>query len=304
MENYVCPKGKSGRIDKILSDSFPEVSRSLIKKAIEEGRVLTIGKERLLPKSKIEEGDRFLVDLSRPDAASHLPYEFPLDIIFEDESIIVINKQSGMVTHPGDGTGGDTLVHALLHHLTDCCPVGAPDRPGIVHRLDKDTSGAIVIAKTEKAYHHLVAQFTERKVSKKYLALIHGNIKGEKGVFDSSIGRHPKVRVKMCVSSTGKKALTEWYIYKRFPPYFSLVCCKILTGRTHQIRVHFSDAHHPLVGDSTYGGKKTVDSYSFDRVMLHARELSLIHPVTNQRMTWEAAIPHDFSKKIDDIEAR
>ena len=209
-----APKVSQGELIKSSPTLFPRSVVPLLRKPLKKEEYLPLAKKDCSLSQKLKK-DRFLIDLSRPEAASHLPYEFPLDVIFEDESIIVINKQSGMVTHPGDGTGGDTLVHALLHHLTDCCPVGAPDRPGIVHRLDKDTSGAIVIAKTEKAYHHLVAQFTERKVSKKYLALIHGNIKGEKGVFDSSIGRHPKVRVKMCVSSTGKKALTEWYIYKK-----------------------------------------------------------------------------------------
>ena len=290
-----------GRVDKVLAESFPEISRSLIQKAIEEGRVSRVNGERLEPKTKLLCGDELMIDLSRPSVQMHAPFEYKLNILYEDDFIIVINKPSGMVTHPGDGTGPDTLVHALMHHLDILCPVGAPDRPGIVHRLDKDTSGVIVVAKTEKAYHHLVDQFAERKVGKEYLALVHGSLSLDSGQFTGPIGRHPKVRVKMCVSETGKKALTTWKVATRFSNDFTLVSCTILTGRTHQIRVHFSDANHPLAGDPTYGGNRKNQTHVFPRVMLHACKLKLLHPIEGVKMKWEAPFPKDFTEPIEQL---
>ena len=298
---FICPEGKMGRVDKVLAESFPEISRSLIQKAIEEGRVSRVDGELLEPKTKLMCGDELMIDLSRPSVQMHAPFEYQLNILYEDDFIIVINKPSGMVTHPGDGTGPNTLVHALMHHLDILCPVGAPDRPGIVHRLDKDTSGVIVVAKTEKAYRNLVSQFSERKVGKEYLALVHGSLSLDSGEFIGPIGRHPKVRVKMCVSANGKKAVTNWKVATRFSNDFTLVSCTILTGRTHQIRVHFSDANHPLAGDSTYGGNRKNQTHVFPRVMLHACKLQLLHPIKGIEMKWEAPIPEDFTELIEKL---
>ena len=298
-EIFVCPHGQEGRVDKILAEHFPEVSRNLVKKALESGLVTTKDGARLEPKSKIYPGDQLLVDLQRPEVQPLVPYDYPLSVLFEDESILVVNKPAGMVTHPGDGTGEDTLVHAMIHHSSDICPVGSPNRPGIVHRLDKDTSGAIAIAKTEQAYHALVAQFTERLVDKQYLALVCGKMKNVKGEFTGSIARHPKVRVKMAVSDHGKPAITQWQTLGNFGNDFTLVKCKILTGRTHQIRVHFSNANHPLVGDATYGSRKMETKESFPRLLLHAWKLSLVHPLAKETMNWTAEIPHDFQDVIN-----
>ena len=298
-EIFVCPHGQDGRVDKILAEHFPEVSRNLVKKALENGLVTTKDGARLEPKSKIHPGDQLLVDLQRPEVQPLIPYDYPLSVLFEDESILVVNKPAGMVTHPGDGTGEDTLVHAMIHHSSDICPVGSPNRPGIVHRLDKDTSGAIAIAKTEQAYHALVAQFTERLVDKQYLALVCGKMKNVKGEFTGSIARHPKVRVKMAVSDHGKPAITQWQALGNFGNDFTLVKCKILTGRTHQIRVHFSNANHPLVGDATYGSRKMETKESFPRLLLHAWKLSLVHPLAKETMNWTAEIPHDFQDVIN-----
>lgn len=300
-DRFICPEGKEGRVDKILAESFPEISRSLIQKAIEEGRVSRANGKLLEPKTKLLGGDQLIINLRRPSVQMHAPFSCLLNILYEDDFIIVIDKPSGMVTHPGDGTGPDTLVHALMHHLDILCPVGAPDRPGIVHRLDKDTSGVIVVAKTEKAYHNLVSQFSERQVGKEYLALVHGSLSLDTGEFIGSIGRHPKVRVKMCVSESGKKAVTQWKVVNRFSKDFTLVSCKILTGRTHQIRVHFSDANHPLAGDCTYGGKRRNQSLLFSRVMLHACKLQLLHPIEGTEMKWEAPLPKDFTGPIDQL---
>ena len=298
---FICPDGSQGRVDKVLSELFPEVSRNLIRKALEAGRVTRIDGGLLEPKSKIHQGDELLVDLSRPKVEPLKPYDYPLEVLFEDESILVINKPTGMVTHPGDGTGEDTLIHAIIHYTSDICPVGAPDRPGIVHRLDKDTSGVMVIAKTEQAYHELVSQFAERKVDKHYIALVCGDMQGPEGEFNGPITRHPKVRVKMTVSASGKPAITKWQTLCNYGQDFTLVKCKILTGRTHQIRVHFSDARYPLVGDATYGSKKMEKKELFPRLMLHARELGLKHPVTQKEMVWKAPLPNDFQAVIKQL---
>ncbi|MDG1138726.1 MAG: RluA family pseudouridine synthase [Opitutales bacterium] len=298
---FICPEGVQGRVDKVLSELFPEVSRSLIRKAIEGGRVTRFEGGVLEPKSKIYHGDKLFIDVSRPKVEPLKPYDYPLNVLFEDESILVVNKPTSMVTHPGDGTGEDTLIHALIHHTADICPVGAPNRPGIVHRLDKDTSGAIVIAKTEQAYHALVSQFSERKVNKQYMALLCGHIHESEGEFRGSIARHPKVRVKMTVSEAGKSAITRWQTLCNYGQDFTLVTCKILTGRTHQIRVHFSDAHYPIVGDATYGSKRMEKKELFPRLMLHAIELGLKHPVTQQAMVWKAPLPDDFQGVINQL---
>ena len=303
-EIFICPDGQHGRVDKILAEHFSEVSRNLVKKALESGLVTTKDGARLEPKSKIHPGDQLLVDLQRPEVQTLVPYDYPLTVLFEDESILVVHKPAGMVTHPGDGTGEDTLVHAIMHHTSDICPVGAPNRPGIVHRLDKDTSGVIAIAKTEQAYHALVAQFSDRLVHKQYIALVCGKMEKVKGEFTGPISRHPKVRVKMTVSDSGKPAITQWQALENFGNDYTLVMCKILTGRTHQIRVHFSNAQHPLVGDATYGSRKMENKESFPRLLLHAWKLSLVHPLTKETMNWTAEIPNDFNNVVNRLALR
>jgi len=294
---FHCPEGIEGRIDKILSDSFSEVSRTHIKRAIEEGRVLRLDGSKVEPKTKIFSGEKFRINLDRSPSTELVPYDYPLNILFEDDSILVVHKDAGMVTHPGDGTGTDTLVHALLFHLGKIfCPVGAPDRPGIVHRLDKETSGVMVVAKTEQAHHHLVSQFSNRKTIKKYRCLVAG-LKKDCGTFNGRIARHPKVRVKMAVVDHGKTALTSWRVIERLSFSFSLVECEIHTGRTHQIRVHFSDSGSPLAGDRTYGFKeKAYPEINFPRIMLHAHILRFTHPKSHEILSFEAPLPDDFEQ--------
>lgn len=294
---FHCPEGIEGRIDKILSDSFSEVSRTHIRRAIEEGRILRIDGSKVEPKTKIFSGEKFRINLDRSASSELVPYNYPLKVLFEDDSILVVHKDSGMVTHPGDGTGADTLVHALLFHLGEnFCPVGSPDRPGIVHRLDKETSGVMVVAKTEQAHHHLVDQFSNRKTKKKYRCLVAG-LKKDSGTFNGPIARHPKIRVKMAVVDHGKTALTTWRIVERLSYSFSLVECEIHTGRTHQIRVHFSDSGSPLAGDKTYGFKeKTYPEINFPRIMLHAHTLRIRHPESQKNISFEAPLPDDFEQ--------
>ncbi|MDA8775059.1 RluA family pseudouridine synthase [Opitutales bacterium] len=295
-EKFICPEGSSERVDKILSQAFPEKSRALIQKAIEKKKVRRVDGSFLESKTKINSGDELIVDLTRDETVSLMPKNIPLEVLYEDDQILVINKASGMVVHPGDGTKDDTLIHSLLYHYPNgLCPVGAPNRPGIVHRLDKETSGVMVIAKTEHAYHFLVEQFAKRKTEKEYRALAHGFFPTVKGKIDQPIGRHPKNRVRMAVVEHGKAALTEWEAMKKYAELFTLLKVKIHTGRTHQIRVHFSHLGHPLAGDLTYGAKK---NESFGRVMLHAHYLSFMHPLKLEKLNFCAELPPDFQHSL------
>ena len=296
-ELFVCPDGEFDRVDKILARSFPEISRSLIKRAIESKKVRKKGGLNLLPKSKVYPGEELIIDLSREETVPLNAKNLPLEVLFEDEDLLVINKTSGMVVHPGDGTKDDTLIHALLHYCPDeLCPIGAPERPGIVHRLDKETSGVMVVAKSEKAYYSLVEQFSQRRTEKEYYALVSGVLPSSVGQIEQPIGRHPKNRVKMAVVSNGKPALTDWKVISRFSEPFSLAQVRIHTGRTHQIRVHFSFLGYPLAGDVNYGAKK---NEAFSRVMLHARCLKFNHPVCGKKLTFSADSPSDFKAGLN-----
>lgn len=301
-ELFVCPDGELDRVDKILARSFPEISRSLIKRAIESKKVKKRGGLNLLPKSKVLPGEELIIDLSREETVPLKARNLPLEIVFEDEDLLVVDKKSGMIVHPGDGTKDDTLIHALLHYCPDeLCPIGAPERPGIVHRLDKETSGVMVVAKTEKAYYSLVEQFSERRTEKEYYALVSGILPSSVGQIDQPIGRHPKNRVKMAVVNNGKPALTDWRVISRFSESFTLAQVRIHTGRTHQIRVHFSFLGYPLAGDINYGAKKNL---AFSRVMLHAYCLKFYHPLSGKKLTFAADLPKDFNSGLNFLSAK
>ena len=222
--------------------------------------------------------------------------DIPLEVIFEDADMIAVVKPVGMVTHPGVGTGDDTLVHALLHHTHgDLASIGAPERPGIVHRLDKETSGLIVVAKTDRSYYGLVEQFSERSMRKIYRALVVGSPDEASGTIKQPVGRHPVQRTRMAVVAHGKFAHTDWGVVERFGGQATLMSCHIHTGRTHQIRVHMQHLGHSLLGDVNYGFKPSkLKGLSVPRVMLHAHTLELSHPVTKKRMELEAPLPQDF----------
>ena len=295
-EVYTCPDGQNGRADKLLAEKYTEFSRGFIKQSIEDGKITRFDGSVIEPKTKLIAGDQLRVCLVRPTMEPLIPYEHDLDVLFEDEHILVINKQAGMVVHPGDGTDGRTLVHALLHHCPDhLSPVGAPLRPGIVHRLDKDTSGVMVVAKTEAAHLSLADQFANRQTSKVYQAIVCGKL-SHSGEFNQPIARHPTVRVKMAVAEKGKRALTRWKTKSVYRDAFSYVECEILTGRTHQIRVHFSSNGYPLAGDLTYGYRERMGGAGlFPRVMLHAWKLRIEHPESQEVKNFFAPLPDDFS---------
>ena len=294
---YVVPAGtKTVRADKIFAAQFDDISRARLQRAFEAGQVsfdgMTIDK-----RFKVKQPGLLRAVLEEPSFdAAPTAVDLPLEVIYEDESIIVVNKAAGMITHPGNGTGDNTLVHALLYHCGEnLSSVGAPDRPGIVHRLDKDTSGLIVVAKNDAAHHKLAEAFSERKTFKRYTALVFGIPKTSRGTIKEPIGRHPVMRTRMAVVHSGKPAHTDWHVEARYGQRATRMSCVIHSGRTHQIRVHMSELRFPLLGDTTYGFKPgRLKDIEIPRVMLHSTELRIQHPERDEWMTFEAPLPADF----------
>jgi 23S rRNA pseudouridine1911/1915/1917 synthase len=301
---YAVPEDmEPGRADKIFAAQFEDVSRVRLQKAFEAGQVrfdgAVIDKRFKISRPGLLRAVLEVPEFDAPPKAN----DIPLDVVFEDESIIVINKAAGMVTHPGSGTGDDTLVHALLHHCSNkLSSVGAPDRPGIVHRLDKETSGLIIVAKSDAAHHKLASAFSGRQTYKRYTALVSGTPRQGKGTIREPIGRHPVVRTRMAVVVNGKPAHTDWEVFERYGDRASCISCRIHTGRTHQIRVHMSALRMPLLGDSTYGFKVSrFKGISIPRVMLHSTELRIQHPLSEELLSFEAPLPRDFRLVMDQL---
>ena len=293
------------RLDIFLAQSDAAISRSHVKCVIEEGDVLVNG---IIPKvsQRLKDGDVIVLTQRPPQEATALPQNIPLDIVYEDAAIIVINKPAGMVVHPAPGNADNTLVNALLFHCHDLSGIGGVLRPGIVHRLDKDTSGLIVAAKSDDAHRHLSAQFEKHEVHKKYLALVWGNTKDKQGEIVKPVGRHTIDRKKMSTNTKrGKEAITFWKVIERFD-VATLLEVEIKTGRTHQIRVHLSDLRYPLIGDAVYGSAANriqnianpalkAQIKAFNRQALHAAYLSFIHPLTGKRVEFNTDMPQDMA---------
>ncbi len=301
---YRVPDAQAGsRADKLFAAAFEDVSRSRLQRAFDAGCVTCEGVV-IDRRFKAVGGGLLRAVLEEPDAEKGpRAIDIPLQIIYEDASLVVVNKAAGMVTHPGSGTDENTLVHALLHHTNNgLSAVGAPDRPGIVHRLDKETTGLIVVAKTDLAHHRLVKAFSERKTGKSYLALVTGVPDRLSGTVVEPIGRHRVHRTRMAVQANGKDAHTDWSVVEHFGSAAALVECRIHTGRTHQIRVHMSHLKHPLLGDSTYGFKANrLKGIEVPRVMLHAAELSFPHPETGEKVSFIAPLPEDFQRMVKEL---
>lgn len=301
---YQVPAGvKSGRADKIFAAQFEDVSRVRLQKAF-DAQLVTFNDEVIDKRFKVNQAGKLRAVLEAPDVGEGpRAVDLPLDIIYEDESIVVVNKAPGMITHPGNGTGDDTLVHALLHHTNGgLSSVGAPDRPGIVHRLDKETSGLIVVAKNDLAHHKLATCFSQRETYKRYTALVQGVPKLSRGSIKDPIGRHPIMRTKMAVVLSGKEAHTDWQVLERLADRAAKVSCVIHTGRTHQIRVHMSSIRFPLLGDPNYGFKASrLKDITVPRVMLHSTELHIQHPERDELMCFEAPLPDDFEQMVDQL---
>ena len=292
---WIVPQELSGkRLDQALAELMPEYSRSRIQTWIEGGQVLLAGAP-VKPKQKVWGGDVLSVAPSaHPSEVEAEPEAIPLDVVHEDDAILVINKPAGLVVHPGSGNWTGTLMNALLHHAPQLRQV---PRAGIVHRLDKDTSGLMVVAKTIEAQTDLVRQLQARSVSRIYLAIVEGHAE-ESGSVDAPIGRHPRERIKMAVVDSGKPAVTHFRVLERLP-HHTLVECKLETGRTHQIRVHMQSIGHPLVGDPVYGARE--QRKLFHRQALHATRLALLHPVSGELMAWEAPMPADMEQLLETL---
>ncbi|MBU4484815.1 RluA family pseudouridine synthase [bacterium] len=309
----VSSKDGGLRIDSLLAKVYPEFTRSYFRKIIDLNLVAINGK-LAKPSHKSEGNDLIEFEIPLPEKIDTNPEKIELDVIYEDHDIIVINKAAGMVVHPAAGNYSGTLVNALLHHCKDLSGIGGELKPGIVHRLDKGTSGAIIAAKNDKAHLALSKQFKDREVKKIYYALVFGVPKEKSGIIDKPIGRHLKDRKKhSSITSKGRDAITEWKLKKAFDVGLSWLEIRLRTGRTHQIRVHLSEMRHPLVGDDVYGSARQVNRLQdinvrsiiseAKRPILHAYELEITHPTSNERMSFKAEFPEDIRTLLLELRA-
>ncbi|MCK4539424.1 MAG: RluA family pseudouridine synthase [Candidatus Krumholzibacteria bacterium] len=310
---FIVDEEESGeRIDSFLSGRIPELSRSRIQKAVKAGEVLCCGKPVGKVSSRVAGDDTIELKFTPPVPLSILPEDIPLDIVYEDSSLLVVNKQAGMVAHPAPGNETGTLVNALLHHCSDLSGIGGVIRPGIVHRLDRLTSGLLVVAKDDITHISLSRQLQERKVKRIYFAFVWGGMPAEEGEIDLPIGRSSSDRKKMAVIHRGgRQANTNYYVLDTFGP-LQYIKIKLGTGRTHQIRVHLAHVGHPVIGDPVYGGNKirkgSLGKFDLDksrqvlsmieRQALHAGELSFFHPKKEELMSFEAPLPPDMESML------
>lgn len=299
----IPPEFDAARLDQVLSRLLPDHSRSSLARLIDEGLIAISGRTAVRKSTPVSPGDEITVTIPPPAPAGVAPQEIPLRILHQDQDLAVIDKPAGLVIHPAAGHADGTLVNALLHHVSDLSGIGGELRPGIVHRLDKETSGVLVIAKNDTAHRALALMWNTESVTKEYLALVYGAPKPPAGRIEKPIGRDPRDRKRMGVVSKGRPAMTR---YETLEPlrYVSLLRCTLETGRTHQIRVHLKAIGHPVVGDPVYSGpqwKGIPDKRlqkaiaSFPRQALHARLLRFPHPRTGELMTFEAEIPEDLA---------
>ncbi|MER2125970.1 RluA family pseudouridine synthase [Solibacillus sp. FSL H8-0523] len=285
------------RIDKALSLMESTWSRSQIGNWLEQERI-TVNGVNVKAKYKVKAGD--VIEIDVPDVMEELeiiPEDLNLEIVYEDADVLVVNKPRGMVVHPAPGHASGTLVNGLMHHCKDLSGINGVARPGIVHRIDKDTSGLLMVAKNDIAHESLVNQLVEKSVTRKYTALVHGHIAHEKGTVDAPIGRDQKDRQKQAVVDKGKHAVTHFQVMEHFGE-FTLVECRLETGRTHQIRVHMNYIGFPLAGDPKYGPKKTID---FGGQVLHAGVLGFVHPVTKEYLEFSSPLPADFQELLAEL---
>lgn len=300
--SIVPPEMDGQRLDQVVASLCPQYSRSQLQKWIKAGQVL-VDDKILKPKERLTGGEAIIINAVQEAQTEFEPENIPLDIVYEDDAIMVINKPTGLVVHPAAGNWSGTLVNALLHHdpSLEMLP-----RAGIVHRLDKDTTGLMVVAKTLEAHTRLVELLQERDVSREYLALVSGQVVAGSTI-EANIGRHHIDRKKQAVTDAGKEAITHYRVEERFP-HHTLLRVSLETGRTHQIRVHLSWKHMPIVGDQTYGGRPRVPAgiseelrsalQTFPRQALHATKLGLVHPVTDEYVEWEVPIPEDMAELL------
>jgi len=310
----VAPGQQRTRLDTYLTKQVENATRSKVQHAIDEGYV-TVGGRAVRSSYQVRPGDEILVVIPGTPPPDVLPEPIPLDIIHEDDDLIVVNKPAGMVTHPAYRNYSGTLVNALLYYTRSLGDGGSPMRPGIVHRLDKDTSGLLVVAKNDRALAHLSGQFAKRTIEREYRAIVWGRMRSESGTIEAALGRSKRDRKKVAVSQDGKPATTT-YAVERSWRFLTLLRLRLLTGRTHQIRVHLAHIGHPVFGDVTYGGrnatwgglsgKRSQQAANLLKVMtrqsLHARTLGFVHPVTKEKMRFESELPADMQELVDRLE--
>ena len=289
------------RLDVFLNDQTEEFTRSRFKKLIEEGRVCVNDIVQTKAGAEIRVGDAIRVEIPEAVAYAVQPENIPLDIVYQDADLAVVNKAKGMTVHVGNGVTEGTLVNALLYHLDALSGIGGVLRPGIVHRIDKDTTGLLVVAKNDKAHVSLCTQIAEKTCKRTYYALLEGNLKTDSGRVVTDIGRHPTDRLKMSVlpDGKGKIAVTDYEVIARFSTEYTLCKFQLQTGRTHQIRVHAKHLGHPIVGDLTYGFKK--QKWGLDGQLLHAWALELTHPTSGERKTFTAPLPPVFCEILQKL---
>ena len=285
-------KDKNQRLDVFLQKIFPEYSRSHLQKMIADENIL-VDEYKTKAAYKLNGNEVIKIVNIKPVAVNVEAEDLPLDILYEDKDIIVVNKTRGMTVHPADSVTHGTLVNALLFHCKDLSGINGVMRPGIVHRIDKDTSGVMVVAKNDKAHVNLSEQIQSKKAKRSYLAIVHGNVANNAGIIDGAIGRHKTDRKKMAITANGKPAITEFKVIERFKEY-TLIECNLRTGRTHQIRVHMTSIGYPIVGDTKYGVRK--NPFDIKGQALHSHELMLIHPSTGEIMNFIAPLPDDMQR--------
>lgn len=286
------------RLDKAISMKDKSISRATVQRLIDEGNVL-VNRKKNKSSYKLNLNDIITIMKDEPKEVEIKPENIPLDVIYEDNDILVINKQKGLVVHPGNGNPDGTLVNAIMARCKDSLSgIGGKIRPGIVHRIDKDTSGILIVAKNDNAHINISEQIKEHKVKKTYIALVRGIVKENQATIDMPIGRSTKDRVKMAVSKTGKNAITHIEVLERFNGY-TLLKVNIETGRTHQIRVHLAEIGYPIVGDYVYSNGK--NPFGVEGQMLHSQKIEFTHPITKENMVLEAKIPEYFEKVLEEL---
>lgn len=286
------------RIDKYLSIMIEGKSRSFVQGLIDEKKVKANSKV-IKNNYKLKKGDFIEVEVPKPVELNVSAEEMNLNIVYEDEDVLVVNKEKGIVVHPAPGNYTGTLVNGILHHCSDLSGINGVIRPGIVHRIDKDTSGILVIAKNDEAHNDLAAQFKEHSIKREYYALVEGRFSNLKGTVDKSISRDKKERIKMAINSDGKRAVTHYEVLEQYDKGVSLVKCTLETGRTHQIRVHMASIGHPLVGDLVYGYKR--QKFNIEGQALHAKTLGFIHPRSKEYMEFTSELPNYFKELLEKL---
>ena len=291
-------EGEEGRLDKYLSDKLEDMTRSYLKKLISDDKAVLVNGNPAKPNYKLKPGDIIELAVPEPIELEIKAENISLDIVYEDNDMLVVNKPQGMVVHPAAGNYTGTLVNALLYHCGDSLSgINGEKRPGIVHRIDKDTSGLLLVAKNDIAHQKLSSQIKEHSLTRAYKALVHGNIKQDSGRIDAPIGRHPSDRKKMTITDkNSREAVTNFRVLERYGRY-TFVECILETGRTHQIRVHMSKNGHPIVGDKTYGVKK--EEFNLTGQLLHAYKVGFIHPVSGEYMEFVSELPDYYMNVLD-----